>query len=60
MTSFESMFDFMTSSITQSFVMMAIDAVTSFKTYVNYAFQSKQELREILTLCSRWWNRYRL
>ena len=25
-----------------------------------YAFQSKQELWEILTLCSRWRNRYRI
>ena len=30
------------------------------KCTLKYAFQSKQELREILTVCSRWRKRYRL
>ena len=27
----------------------------TFKMYVKHAFQFNQELREILTVCSRWW-----
>ena len=30
------------------------------KCTLKYAFQSKQDLREILTVCSKWRNRYRL
>ena len=45
-----------------SLIILTFDGVTSnkwtFKTYVKCTFPSKQDLREILMLCSRWQNIY--